>query len=193
MKVILCEDVDNLGGMGETVRVASGYARNFLLPRKLAVAADSASARQIEHEMRIIRKKEEKRRVELTEVAKGMASLQVEMLAKAGENGKLFGSITTLHIVQKLQDLGYEVNRRKIVLEEPIKSLGEHKVKIALGVGVVATINISVLADEIEEQQEAVTGGDDIETDTMAAAEASAAPEEAEPEKASDSEQPAEA
>jgi large subunit ribosomal protein L9 len=193
MKVILCEDVDNLGGMGETVRVASGYARNFLLPRKLAVAADSASARQIEHEMRIIRKKEEKRRVELTEVAKGMASLQVEMLAKAGENGKLFGSITTLHIVQKLQDLGYEVNRRKIVLEEPIKSLGEHKVKIALGVGVVATINISVLADEIEEQQEAVTGGDDIETDTMAAAEASAAPEEAKPEKASDSEQPAEA
>lgn len=186
MKVILCEDVDSLGNMGETVRVANGYARNFLLPRKLAVAADSASARQIEHEMRIIKKREAKRRAELTEVAKGMASIQVEMLAKAGENGKLFGSITTLHIAQKLHDMGYDVNRRKIVLDEPIKSLGDHKVKIGLGVGVEATIKVSVLADETEEPAAEKTeehhGDDDREVDTMAQAEAFAAPKPRKPE-----------
>ena len=148
MKVILCEDVDNLGSMGMTVKVASGFARNYLLPRKMAVASDSASARQIEHEMRIIRKKEERLRTELTEVSKDIAKLQVEMLAKAGESGKLFGSITTLHIAQKLQDLGHEINRRKILLDEPIRSLGDHNVTINLGAGVEATIKVSVVADE---------------------------------------------
>ncbi len=78
MKVILCEDVDNLGSMGMTVKVAPGFARNYLLPRKMAVASDSASARQIEHEMRIIRKKEERLRTELTEVSKDIAKLQVD-------------------------------------------------------------------------------------------------------------------
>ena len=151
MNVILCEDVDNLGFMGERVKVAGGYARNFLLPRKLAVVADSASAAQIEHEMRIIRKREEKRRVELTEVSKGMAELKVEFIAKASREGKLFGSITTLHIAKKLVELGHEVNRKKIKLSDPIKTPGDHEVVIQLGAGVEATITVTVTPEVVDE------------------------------------------
>jgi large subunit ribosomal protein L9 len=147
MKVILCEDVDNLGDMGQQVNVAPGYARNFLLPRKLAVVSDSASAKQIEHEMRIIKKREEKKRVELTEVSKGISKLVVEFSAKAGSEGKLFGSITTLHIANKLEEMGQSVNRKKIVLKEPIKALGDYDVVLQLGAGVEATIKVVVKAD----------------------------------------------
>ena len=153
MQVILCEDVDNLGKMGEQVKVSPGYARNFLLPRKLAVVADSASARQIEHEMRIIKKREDKRRVELQEVIKGMADLKVEFLAKSAEEGKLFGSITTLHIANKLNEMGHEINRKKIVLKEPIKSLGDHSVALQLGAGVEAVITVVVTADTTQEPE----------------------------------------
>ena len=153
MNVILCEDVDNLGFMGERVKVAAGYARNYLLPRKLAVVADSASAAQIEHEMRIIRKREEKRRVELTEVSTGLASLSVEFTTKASEEGRLFGAITTLHIAKKLDELGYDINRKKIKLSEPIKSLGDHAVTLQLGASVEATINVVVTAEVVEETE----------------------------------------
>ncbi len=151
MKVILCEDVDNLGEMGETVNVAPGYARNYLLPRRLAVSADSASARQIEHEMRIIKKREERRRKELAEVAQGIDGTKIVFKAKAGSEGKLFGSVTTLHIAQKLEELGHNINRRKIDLSEPIKSLGEHEVTLRLKSGIEAKINVVVEAEEIVE------------------------------------------
>ncbi len=150
MKVILCEDVDNLGDMGQTVNVAPGYARNFLLPRRLAVQADSASAKQIEHEMRIIGKREGKRRAELVEVASTLEGVTVEFTAKSGGEGKLFGSITNLHISNKLEEQGHKVNRRKIQLSEPIKSLGEHEVAIQLASGVGATIKVIVNAEEPE-------------------------------------------
>jgi len=153
MNVILCEDVDNLGFMGEQVKVAGGYARNYLLPRKLAVVADSASAAQIEHEMRIIKKREEKRRVELTEVSKGIAKLTVEFITKASDEGKLFGAITTLHIAKKLKELGYEVNRKKIKLSEPIKSLGDHAITLQLGAGVEATVTVNVTPETVPETE----------------------------------------
>lgn len=167
MKIILCEDVENVGEMGETVKVAPGYARNFLLPRRLAVAADSASAHQIEHEMRIIRKREEKRRAELAEVAKGMSGIRVAFKAKVGDAGKLFGSITTLHIAQKLEELGHAVTRKKIILSEPIKTLGDHAVTVRLKTGIETKINVVVEADveapaPVEQETEA---------ETMAAAE----------------------
>jgi large subunit ribosomal protein L9 len=153
MNVILCEDVDNLGFMGEQVKVAGGYARNFLLPRKLAVVADSASAAQIEHEMRIIKKREDKRRVELSEVSIGIAKLTVEFTTKASDEGKLFGAITTLHIANKLKELGHEVNRKKIKLSEPIKSLGDHAVTLQLGAGVEATVTVNVAAEVVPESE----------------------------------------
>lgn len=179
MNVILCEDVDNLGLMGEQVNVKPGYARNYLLPRRLAVVADSASAKQIEHEMRIIKKREEKRRVELQEVAKGMAELTVEFTARAGEDGKLFGSITTLHIAQQLKEMGYEVNRKKIKLTEPIKSLGNHTIELLLGAGVEAKVTIAVSKEELQKSEEAHDDFHESHEDTETMAEAIASQEKA--------------
>ncbi len=168
MKIILCEDIDHVGEMGQTVKVSPGYARNFLLPRRLAVASGSATAHQIEHEMRIIRKREEKQRKELAEVAKGLSGIRVEFKAKAGEHGKLFGSVTNLHIAQKLEEMGHPVSRKKILLPEPIKTLGDHAVTVRLKSGIETQINVVILADEA-----APPAPVEIETeaDTLAAAE----------------------
>lgn len=179
MKVILCEDVDNLGDMGETVNVAPGYARNYLLPRRLAVHAESASAKQIEHEMRIIGKREQKRRAELVQVAGTLEGVTLEFTAKAGAEGKMFGSITSLHISNKLEELGHQVNRRKIQLAEPIRSLGEHDVSIQLTSGVSATIKVIVEAEE-PEPGEAKEQAATTEAATTEAATTEAAPEGAE-------------
>jgi large subunit ribosomal protein L9 len=163
----LCEDVDNVGEMGQTVKVSPGYARNFLLPRRLAVASDSASAHQIEHEMRIIRKREEKRRKELAEVAKGLSGIRVVFKAKAGEAGKLFGSVTNLHIAQKLEEQGHAINRKKILLPEPIKTLGDHEVTVRLKTGIETKINVVVEAEEVV----AVPVEHETEAETLAGAE----------------------
>src|SRR5690606_29934457 len=124
VKVILSENVPNLGEMGETVRVKDGYARNYLFPRNLAVPAESGSAKQIEHEMRMIKKREEKRKIALREVVKQMEALTVEIKARAGEEDKIFGSVTSAMIAEKMKELGHEVDRRSVKLEEPIKALG---------------------------------------------------------------------
>lgn len=150
MKVILREDVEHLGHMGDTVTVAAGYGRNYLLPRNLAVAADSASAKQVEHELRIIKRREERMHKELEGVKSTLDGVQIDVLAKAGEEGKLFGSITTLHIAEKLAEKGHEVDRRKIILAEPLRSLGEHEVVIRLTRGVEATIKVVISAQEEE-------------------------------------------
>ena len=152
MKVILCEDVDNLGPMGDIVNVARGYARNYLLPRRLAVVADSASAKQIEHEMRIIKKREGKQRAVYQGHIKSFEGISVEMTAKAGAEGKLYGSITSLHIAAKLVEMGHDVDRRKLVLDEPIRSLGEHTVRLRLMKDVEADIRIVVTADSTVEE-----------------------------------------
>ena len=152
MKVILCEDVDNLGPMGDIVNVARGYARNYLLPRRLAVVADSASAKQIEHEMRIIKKREDKQREVYQGRIKSFEGITVEMTAKAGAEGKLYGSITSLHIAAKLVEMGHDVDRRKLVLAEPIRSLGEHTLRLRLMKDVEADIRIVVTADSTVEE-----------------------------------------
>ncbi len=140
MNVILCENVENLGEMGNQVHVADGYARNFLIPRKLAVQADSASAKQIEHEMRLIKRKEEKRRGELTQVADQMRDLTLEFQMRAGEEDKIFGSVTTAMIAEKLAEHGFTVSRKQVILEEPIKSLGIFSVKVRLISGIEASV-----------------------------------------------------
>jgi len=144
MKVILCQDVANLGKMGASVKVADGYARNYLLPRKLAVQADSASAKQIEHELRIIRRREEKERTALQQFAKTLEGVTVELQARAGEEDKLFGSITTAQIAEKLAEMGHTVDRKHIELEEPLKTLGIFSVPVRLGRGVEAAIKVWV-------------------------------------------------
>lgn len=165
MNVILCDDVENLGEMGQTVKVADGYARNFLIPRRLAVKADSASAKQIEHEMAIIKRREEKRRAEQAKIAKELEKLTVEIKVRAGEGDKIFGSVTAGHIAEKLAEMGQEVNRKNLVLAEPIKSLGIFKVALKFPGGIEAEIKVWVTG--IEEAKKS-----DAEIAELAAAEA---------------------
>lgn len=151
MNVILCENVENLGAMGQQVKVADGYARNYLIPRKLAVQADSATAKQIEHELRIIKRREEKQRAAFTAVAEKMRSLTLEFKMRAGEEDKIFGSVTTAMIAEKLKETGFEVSRRQVVLEEPIKSLGIFSVNVKLFPGIESPIKVWVtgMQDEV--------------------------------------------
>jgi large subunit ribosomal protein L9 len=165
MKVILSQDVPNLGAMGATVKVADGYARNYLLPRRLAVETGSASGKQIEHEMRNIKRREEKRRTELQEVAKKMSGLTVEITARAGEEDKLFGSVTNVMIAEKLAAQGYQIDRRSIVLEEPIKTLGIFTVPVRLGSGVEANVKVWVQAEKVAEVAVEVEEEDDEDSD----------------------------
>lgn len=165
MNVILCDDIENLGEMGQTVKVADGYARNFLIPRRLAVKADSASAKQIEHEMAIIKRREEKRRAEQAKIAKELEKLTVEIKVRAGEGDKIFGSVTAGHIAEKLAEMGQEINRKNLVLAEPIKSLGIFKVAVKFPGGIEAQIKVWVTG--IEEAKKS-----DAEIAELAAAEA---------------------
>jgi len=145
MKVLLCDDVENVGDMGQTVKVADGYARNFLLPRRLAVAADSASAKQLEHEMTIIRRKDEKRRKQLGEVAGMLGKVTVEIKMRAGENEKLFGSVTSGMIAEALHAQGYvTISKKAIKLAEPIKALGVYSVPVRLASGIEPAIKVFV-------------------------------------------------
>lgn len=161
MKVILCDDVDNLGEMGQTVKVADGFARNYLIPRKLAVQADSASAKQIEHELAIIKRREEKRRAEQSKFARELEKLTVEIQVRAGEGDKIFGSVTAGHIAEKLAEMGHEVNRKTIVLDEPIKSLGIFKVAVKFPGGIEAQLKVWVTG--IEEPKKAEEAAEEAE------------------------------
>lgn len=151
MKVILSRHVPNLGEMGQTVTVSDGYARNYLIPKKLAVSVDSASAGQIEHEMRMIKKREERVRAHLREIAKKMEALTLEFRMRAGEDEKLFGSVTSAHIADRLQKEGYEVDRKGIRLAEPIKHLGIFLVPVKLGSGIEANVRVWVTPEHEEE------------------------------------------
>ncbi len=151
MNVILCENIDNLGEMGQRVDVKDGYARNFLIPRKLAVQADSATAKQIEHELRIIRRREEKRRAALTAVADKMRDITLTFQMRAGEEDKIYGSVTTAMIAEQLNEQGYEVTRKQIILDEPIKALGIYTITVRLLSGIEANVKVWVtgLHDEV--------------------------------------------
>ena len=155
MKVILCEDIENLGTMGQTVKVANGYARNFLLPRKLAVGAESASAKQIEHELRIIKRKEERRHAELSAVADKLEGITVEIQMRSGEEGKLFGSVTRAMVAEKLAEMGHDIDRKAIQLAEHIRALGIFTVPVKFPGGVEAQIKVwvSPIQDEVKEEE----------------------------------------
>jgi len=167
IKVILCDDVDSVGHIGETVKVAPGYARNFLIPRKLAVLAESASARQIEHELKIIKKREERKRAHLKDVAKVIEAVTVDIQVRAGEGDKLFGSVTNANIADRLAELGHKIDKKQIKLEEPIKQLGIFMVPAKLGVGVEAQIKVWVsgLATEASAAADTSAEADDEDDD----------------------------
>jgi large subunit ribosomal protein L9 len=149
MEIILREDIEKLGRRGEIVKVADGYARNFLLPRKLAVVATDANKKIIGQERQAWLKREAKLESEAQELAKLLSSITLEIAQRAGGDGTLFGSVTTQAISDALQKQGYTVERKKILLEDPIKRVGEYKVPIRLHRNVTVEIGLRVVPEEV--------------------------------------------
>jgi large subunit ribosomal protein L9 len=146
--VILRENVDGLGTIGDVVTVKAGYARNYLLPQGLASVADSRNVKELEHQKRQLARKLEKVTKDAEGVKARIEKVPCEFTPRAGEEGKLFGSVTSMDLETKLQEAGIEIPRKKIQLGEPIKSLGEHSVPVKLDAGVVAELKVVVTAEE---------------------------------------------
>ncbi len=147
MKIILKEDIKKLGKMGQIVDVADGYARNYLVPKGLAVEASTKNIRSLEHEKKIIQEKARKHKDSAQDLASRISSLTLTIKAKAGEEEKLFGSVTTMDIAEALLAQGVEIEKKKIVLEEPIKRLGSYSVQIKLHPDVSVPLTIEVIQE----------------------------------------------
>ena len=145
MEVILREDIDNLGSRGQMVKVAAGYARNYLLPKKLAVAATESNKKIVEQERQAHLRKEAKLQSEAQDLATLMTGTVLTIAAKAGENDQLFGSVTAKDVAEALEAKNFTIDRRKILLEEPIRSLGEHKVAVRLHRDVATEVTVNVV------------------------------------------------
>ena len=144
MKVILIQDVDNLGKIGDSVNVKTGYARNFLIPKKLALFANTKNLQSIELKLKQQELKNAKERSNLDSLSKVLDKITLKFELKAGEEGKLFGSVTSQMISDELANQGLNVDKKEIVLEDSIKELGSHKVDINLGENLSATIKVKV-------------------------------------------------
>jgi large subunit ribosomal protein L9 len=145
--VLLREDIDDLGARGEIVRVKTGYARNYLLPRKLAVQATASNVKQIEQERSALLKKEAKEKTTAEEQAGKMKSLRLSFTRKVGEHGILYGSVTSMDITEALKERGYEIDRRRITLREAIKETGEFTVPVRLHREVTVEIPVEIVAE----------------------------------------------
>jgi large subunit ribosomal protein L9 len=150
MKVFLKEDVKHLGAMGDVVNVADGYARNYLLPKNVAVEANTRNIKEFEHHKRIIGEKAAKVSEASRSLAEKLSSLTLTIRAKAGEEDKLFGSVTSMDIADALKAEGYDIDRKKISIEEPIKRLGEHSVEIKVHSDILAHVKVNVVSDASE-------------------------------------------
>ena len=148
VQLILSEDVPNLGHPGDVVKVRAGYARNYLLPRKLAVEANPRNLREFEHQKRIAMLKREALKGQALSLKEKLEALQLTLGARPGEEGKLFGSVTNLGLERALREQGFEIDRRRIPLGEPIKQLGSYTVAVRLQPEVEATVKFTVAAAE---------------------------------------------
>ena len=146
IQVILQQDVDKLGKSGELVRVRPGFARNYLLPRQLAVTATSAAVKRIEHEKQVALAKAEKGKKEARELAAKIDALSIKLTLKAGEDGKLFGSVGTKDLEHAVTAQGLKIDRKTIKLAEPIKQLGTYEIPVKLVSDVGATLKVEVVA-----------------------------------------------
>jgi len=166
MRVMLMESVDHLGEMGEVVNVKRGFARNYLLPRGTAVLATRGNVRQMEHYQRMVAEKIKRVRMESEDLAKNLAAQALEFIAKVGDSGQLYGAVTTMDIARVLEERGFEIDRRKIHLDEAIKTVGEYTATVKLPQGVVAELNLTVKAEEAA----AVVAEEPAETEATAEA-----------------------
>jgi len=147
MEVILREHVEHLGARGDVVKVTPGYARNYLLPRKLALAVTANNKRQIDREKKLAEARDMEEKSAAEAVAARLGALDIEIARRTGENDALYGSVTSADIAQALKDKGFEVDKRKIQLPDPIKSLGETTVAVKIHREVVAQVKVRVVAD----------------------------------------------
>lgn len=147
MKVILKEDVKNLGVAGSIVNVADGFARNYLIPRNLAMEASTKNLKVLEQERKKIEEAARKAKESAKEIADRLSSVTVQIQAKAGEEGKLFGSITNADISEALKKEGFEIDRKKIILEEPIKRIGAYTVNVKIHQDIIVPVNINVVQE----------------------------------------------
>ncbi len=148
MELILREDVEKLGSRGQVVKVADGYARNFLLPRRLAVVATEANKKIVEQERQAHLRKQAKEKAAAEDLGKIMTGVSVTIAQKAGEQDQLFGSVTSKDIADALEAQKYQIDRKKIHLEEPIRQLGEYKVPVRLHAEVTIEVTVNVVREE---------------------------------------------
>ncbi len=148
MEVILREDVEKLGSRGDLVKVAPGYARNFLLPKKMAVAATEGNRKIVEQERQAHVRREAKQQGEAQDLAKLLNGTVVTIAQKAGENDQLFGSVTSKDVAEALEKKNFTIDRRKIQLDEPIRTLGEHKIAVRLHRDVSTEITVQVVRED---------------------------------------------
>jgi large subunit ribosomal protein L9 len=148
MEVILIQDVDNLGAKNEVIKVRNGYARNFLLPRQLAVESSPGNRKQLEERMKQVKKKEEKMLAEINSVIAKLKETPLRIGAKTGTSGKIFGAVTSLQISRAIREQkGYEIDRKRISIPEEIKELGTYKANIEFGNGQSAEVEMEVIAE----------------------------------------------
>lgn len=148
MEIILIQDVDNLGGKNELVKVKNGYARNFLIPRGLAVEASPSNRKQMEERMKQVKKKEEKMLAEINSVIAKLKEAPLKIGAKTGTSGKIFGSVTPLQLSRAIRDQkGYEIDRKKITIIGEVKELGTHKASVDFGNGQSTEVEFEVVGE----------------------------------------------
>lgn len=160
MEVILREDVPSLGIIGEVVKVKPGYARNYLFPQGLAVPADRRSLARLAHEKGLIELKKQRERGTCERMAQTLNGLRLEIEARAGRNGKLFGSVTNIDVHRLIVEKGLEIDRRRVELKEPIREIGEFKITVRVGQDITASVPLSVRA-----VGGMLEGGDDDDAD----------------------------
>lgn len=148
MKIILKEDVESLGKMGDTIKISDGYARNYLIPKGLALEASSKNIKSLEHEKRIIAQKTEKHKQKAESLVESLGNITCVISRKVGEQDKLFGSVTSKDIEENLRNQGIEIERKNILIEEPIKKLGEFMVKIKVYSGIYGKVKVDVVSEE---------------------------------------------
>jgi large subunit ribosomal protein L9 len=148
MEVILIQDLNTLGGKNEVVKVKNGYARNFLIPQKIAVEASPSNMKQLAERLKVQKKKEDAMMAEINSVIAKLTEAPVKLHAKTGTSGKIFGSVTTVMIARAIREQkGYEIDRRKIHMLDEVKELGTHKAKIDFANGKETEIEIEVVAE----------------------------------------------
>lgn len=177
MEVILTTDIARLGNAGDVVRVKDGYGRNYLLPQGKAMLATKGRVAELEHKRRVIDELERKVISGHTQTGKRLAGTELRFEVQAGEEGKLFGSVTTMDIVRELAELGFPIERRRVELAEPIKQLGDYEIQVGLHREVKVPINVHVVSvveetpaeeptqEEAEAADEAGDSGDDADRD----------------------------